>query len=459
MSRDALHSMLEASSVAIVGASTRAGSLGWHALNELRHGGFEGRIYPVNPKYDDVDGLACYASIADVPEAVDLVVLGVANSRQAEQARAAADAGVRSLVIFASLYDEGDRRTETKDHVAEIARDAGMAVCGGNCMGFLNVERRVWATGFSTTDLEPGGISFISHSGSAFVAFAFSRRGLRFNLLVSPGQELTTTLADYLAYAVEQASTRAVGLLIEQIRDVPRFEEAMAVARSRDIPVVALKVGRVERAKPLITAHSGADAGEDEDYRELFERSGVIRVRTMQEMADTLELLAAGRFAPSGGLAAIHESGGERALLVDLAADRGIPWAEISTATRERLAAALDPGLEPVNPLDAWGAGIGQEDIFIECMRALLADDGVAALALAIDLVTEDDPEAGNIRVAKEIFASTQKPFMILANLPSAIEPRDAATLRAAGIPVLEEADAALAAIGHLFEYRDVRKR
>ena len=317
--------MLEARSIAIIGASVREGSLGWHVLDELRHGGFDGRIYPVNPRYDEVDGLPCFPSVADIPQAVDLAVLAVANSRQEEQARAAADAGAKSLVIFASLYDEGDRRTRTKDRVTAIAREAGLAMCGGNCMGFLNVERRVWATGFSTADLRPGGISLISHSGSAFVAFAFNRRGLRFNLLASPGQELTTTLADYFAYAVEQESTRAVGMLVEQIRDLDAFEAAAEVATARDIPVVALKIGRTERAKPLVTAHSGADAGDDDHYQALFDGLGILRVRTMQEMADTLELLVAGRRAPKGGLAAVHDSGGERALLVDLAADRKVP--------------------------------------------------------------------------------------------------------------------------------------
>jgi acyl-CoA synthetase (NDP forming) len=450
--------MLEARSAAVVGASVRPGSLGRQMVLELRRGGFSGPIYPVNPRYDAVEGIRCYPSLEALPSPVDVVLLGVANERQEEQARLAAAAEARSLVIFASLYDDDERTPTLKDRVAAVARDAGMAVCGGNCMGFLNVERGVWATGFAMPELEPGGISFISHSGSAFAAFAFNRRGLRFNLLASPGQELTTTAADYLGYAVGLESTRAVGLFLEEIRDPPRFGEALEAA-ARDVPVVALKVGRSGLSKRLVELHSRADAGEDAVYRAFFERHGVLRVRTLQEMADTLELLGARRWAAPGGLAAIHDSGGERALLVDLAEDHGVPLARLSPATEGRIQRALDPGLRADNPLDAWGTGLGQDEIFVECMHAFLSDSDVAGLAFAVDLTREDTPEEGYIRIAKEVFVATDKPVAVLSNLPSAIEPRDAASLRAAGIPVLEELEGGLEAFRHLLEYRDFRDR
>jgi acyl-CoA synthetase (NDP forming) len=449
--------MLEARSAAVVGASVRPGSLGRQMVLELRRGGFSGSIYPVNPRYEAVEGIRCYPSLEALPSPVDVVLLGVANERQEEQARLAAAAEARSLVIFASLYDDDERTPTLKDRVAAIARDAGMALCGGNCMGFLNVERGVWATGFAMPELEPGGISFISHSGSAFAAFAFNLRGLRFNLLASPGQELTTTAADYLRYAVGLESTRAVGLFLEEIRDPPRFREALDVAAARDVPVVALKVGKSGLSKRLVELHSRADAGEDEVYQAFFEQHGVLRVRTLQEMADTLELLGARRWAAPGGLAAIHDSGGERALLVDLAQDHDVPLAHFSPATEERIQRALDPGLRADNPLDAWGTGLGQEGIFVECMHALLSDPDVAGLAFAVDLTTEDTPEEGYIRIAKEVFVATDKPVAVLSNLPSAIEPRDAASLRGAGIPVLEELASGLEAFRHLLEYRDFK--
>jgi acyl-CoA synthetase (NDP forming) len=451
--------MLEASSVAVVGASVRVGTLGNQMLVELERGGFGGRLYPVNPKYGEIRGVRCYPGIADVPEPVDVAILGVANSRQQEQAEAAAAARARSLVIFASLYDGEQDEVPLKDRVAAVASEAGMGVCGGNCMGFLNVEKRVCATGFSMPSLEPGPICFISHSGSAFAAFAFNHRKLAFNLLASPGQELTTTAADYVDYALQLESTRAIGLFLEEIKDPTTFVRALDVAAQRDIPVVALKVGRTPLSQDLVYVHSRADAGDDEVYDALFERHGVLRVRTLAEMADTLELFTSQRRAPRGGLAAMHDSGGERALFVDLAADAGVRLAELAPETTDRLEATLDPGLAATNPVDAWGSGLGQEDIFIDCGRALVADGDTAALAFVIDVTTEDVPDEGHVRVAKETFGASDKPFAVVSNLSAAIDPRDAGALRAAGIPVLEDVATGLSAFRHLFRYRDARAR
>src|SRR2546428_8091290 len=141
--------MLEARSVAVVGASARQGSFGERMLLELTEGGFDGRIFPVNPKYDEVMGFRAYRSVAEIGEPVDLVLLGVSNALLEEQLQLAADAGAASAVIFASGYEEPREGAPLlTERLATIARDHGMALCGGNCMGFLNIERRLRACGF-----------------------------------------------------------------------------------------------------------------------------------------------------------------------------------------------------------------------------------------------------------------------------------------------------------------------
>jgi hypothetical protein len=138
-----------------------------------------------------------------------------------------------------------------------------MAFCGGNGMGFLNVDAGLFATGFSSPDgMVPGPVTFVSHSGSAFAALAFNDRAIRFNLLVSSGQEIVTTMADYVRYALERETTRVIALLLETVRDPAGLREAFTEADERGIPVIALKVGRTEGSKAMVTAHSGALAGE-----------------------------------------------------------------------------------------------------------------------------------------------------------------------------------------------------
>jgi acetate---CoA ligase (ADP-forming) len=453
--------MLEARSVAVVGASTRPGSPGRQMIHQLTAGGFDGEIYPVNPRYEEVLGLRCYPSVGEVPGSPDLVLLGVPNSALEEQLAAAADAGAGAAVIFASALDElaGVDGQSLIDRLGAIAGVAGMVVCGPNCMGFVDVERRLRALAFEEReDLEPGPVTWLSHSGSAFSALLHNDRGIRFNLAISTGLELTTTMADYLRHALDRPSTRVAALFLETVRDPAAFRSALAAAAERDVPVVALKVGREEATRRLIEAHSGALAGEDAAYEALFEAHGVIRVETLNELADTLELFAAGRRAGPGGLASIHDSGGERAHIVDVAARVGVRFADISDETRDRIAARLDPGLPAVNPLDAWGTGRDYEGIFADCMRALLDDPDTAALAFTVDLSGED-LEPGYMEVARDVFPATSRPMAVLTNLTSAVAPGAAASLRADGIPVLEGTATGLMAFRHLFEHRDAAAR
>ncbi|MDQ4005926.1 MAG: CoA-binding protein, partial [Actinomycetota bacterium] len=252
--------MLEARSVAVIGASDRTGSVGEQMLRQLLVGGFDGDVHPVNPRYGELVGRPCVPSIGDLPGPVDLALLGVPNAALEETLTQAAGAGARSAVIFASGHEESPEGIPTlTERLAGIARQAGMAVCGGNCMGFVNVERRLRALAFpERADLEPGGITLVSHSGSVFSAFLRNERGLRCNIAVSAGQELVTTVADYMAYALTLPSTRVLALFLETVRDPAGFREALDEAAHLDVPVVVLKVGREARAKELIQAHSGA---------------------------------------------------------------------------------------------------------------------------------------------------------------------------------------------------------
>ena len=457
--RTPLERMLEARSVAVIGASAREGTAGHQTLLELRKGGFDGDVYPVNPKYEELEGSRCYSEIGDVPGPVDLAVISLANSLLEETLSACAGAGVGSAVIYASGFEESREGVRPlTERLTAIARDAGMAVCGGNCMGFVNVERGLRATGWYEPErIDPGSIAFISHSGSAFAALLHNDRGLRFNVAISAGQEFVTTTADYLRYALGLESTRAVGLFIETIRDAAGFRAAMALAGERDVPIVALKVGREVLSRALVTSHSGALAGEDGAYEALFEADGVHRVETLDEMGDTLALFVAGRRAGPGALASIHDSGGERAMLVDAAATAGVPLASIAPETTDRIAGLLDPGLPAVNPLDFWGTGKDAFAVINGCERALLDDPGVAALAFAVDLTTDDDPKEGFIASFLEVWPETDKPMAMLSNFASGISRPDVERLHEAGAPVLEGTLTGLAAFRHLFEHRDRR--
>ncbi len=458
--RDALRRMLEARSVAVIGASAREGSVGHETMRELVElGRFDGAVYPVNPRYEELFGHRCHPSIAEVPEPVDLAIIALANAQLEDTLRACAERGVGSAVIYASAYEAPREGVPPlTERLARIAREAGMAICGANCMGFVNLERGLRATGWEEpADLTPGGITFVSHSGSAFAALLHNDRNLRFNLAVSSGQELVTTTADYLAYALELESTRAIGLFIETIRDPAGFREAMRVARERDVPVVVLKVGREAFTREMVAAHSGALAGEDGAYEALFEAEGIHRVESLDEMADTLALFVAGRRAGPGALATAHDSGGERAMMVDAAAAVGVPLATLTPESTARLAEILDEGLPPINPLDFWGTGRDAGTVITESLRTLVRDPHVAALAFAVDMVTDDADEEGYFSCFLKVWPETDKPMAMLSNFAGGISRKDVQRIYDAGAPALEGTLTGLAAFRHLFEHRDHR--
>jgi acyl-CoA synthetase (NDP forming) len=181
-------------------------------------------------------------------------------------------------------------------------------------------------------------------------------------------------------------------------------------------------------------------------------------VRDLDEMADTLELFAAGRRptspAGAGGIASVHDSGAERALVADLAATVGVRFASIGDATRARLATVLDPGLEPTNPLDVWSTGSQTEELFRQSMLALADDDEVAVVALAVDLVTEYDGDDSYPDAVLKVASSTDKPVVVLSNLGSAVDEPTATRIRAGGVPVLEGTRSGLLALRHLLQRR-----
>lgn len=447
--------MLEAESVAIVGASQRRTSVGNQSIRQLTGGGFGGRILPINPRYDQVEGIKCLDSLASAGP-VDLAVLALSNDQLEKSMQEAITNGARSVAIFASCFGEASDGQPLAARLSALAREAGVPVCGANGMGFVNLDRRLRVTGFHQPfNLVAGGVTFLTHSGSLFSAMLHNHRGIRFNLVVSTGSELVTRMDDYLAYSLSTGTTSVIGLFLETVRHTAGLSEALSAAATQDVPVVALKVGRTVRSQKAVATHSAALAGEYEAFAAFADAHAVHLVETMDEMADTLELFSQSRRAAPGGLGTVHDSGGERSLLIDIADRAGVPLAAISGETRDRLSEILDPGLEPDNPVDAWGTGRGAADVFSESLKALAMDPGVGVVAFCVDLTTEESPQDGYSLIPIEVAAATTKPVVVLGNLSSAIDPGEAGVLREAGVAVLAGTETGVRAIGHLLSHRD----
>ena len=297
--RPPLTAMLEARTVALVGASPRPGSLGERMVSEVTRSPSRPEVYLVNPRHEQIAGRPCHASLADLPGPVDLVLLGVPDPAVEEQLALAAHRGDRSAVLFGSAHElpgqpPGRRSGQPpglRARLAATARGAGMAVCGAGCMGFVNVAHGLRAVGYIEPDPLPAGpVALITHSGSVFSALLRTRRRLGFTVAVSSGQELVTTAAQYAEYALSLPGTGVLALVLEAVREPGRLRAVLATARERRIPVVMLTAGRSAGGRALVSAHSGALATADGGWEALAAAYGVHRVSDLAEMSDTLEL-------------------------------------------------------------------------------------------------------------------------------------------------------------------------
>ncbi|MBI2253894.1 MAG: acetate--CoA ligase family protein [Proteobacteria bacterium] len=453
-----LDRLLRPKSVALVGASPKEGSVGRGMITSTGMAGTPSKIYFVNPGYQEIDGQVCYPSLQALPETVDMAVLGIANARLEAALDEVIACGIGAVTIFASGYIENDTGPKLTERIATKARTAGVAVCGGNCMGFYHLDFGLRVCGFPPPDwIRKGNVAFITHSGSAFSALCHTDRRFGFSLAVSAGQELATNVADYLDFALDIPATKVVGLFLETVRDPAGFKAALAKAQRMAIPVVALKVGRTAESAALAVSHSGAVAGNHAAYRALFDRYGVIEVANMDELVNALHLFSAERKLAAGGLATMHDSGGLRELVLDLGIETGVPFASISEATRAKLAGRLEYGLEPINPLDAWGTGNDWAGIFEDCLQALVDDPDTALASLCVEARDGYYLSAGYADILRRVAARTTKPVFYTTNVGSNANLDVITKLAHDGVPVLSGVAPMLSVVGKAMAARDRR--
>ena len=452
-----LDPLLRPRSVAILGASSRLGSLGEWALRNLSLGGYQGNTYPVNPRHEELQGHRCFAAIADLPETPDLVVFAVGDQHLEAALDEAIAAGIPAAVIQSPLVIDNDSVPLLRDRVQGKIAKAGMLVCGANGMGYYNVRDHVWTCGFdSTAHQAPGNVALISHSGAGMSGIIDCEQRLRINIAVSAGNELSVTMDEYLDFVLDLPETRVVGLFVETARNPDGFLAALEKAAQRRIPVVALKVGRTEESARLTVSHSGAMAGDDATYEALFDRYGVQRARDQDEFTTMLIMFAELHPVGAGGLVTLHDSGGERQLLVDLAHDADVPLTALSEKTVKALQEVLDSELPAVNPLDAWSRG-GPDagEVMTRSLSLLMQDVGAALGAVIHNRAPDGKIYPSYVNYMQRARRETGKPVALVSARQGTGYDEAVVASTHAGYPVLDGVSQFLAGVHALFGYRD----
>ncbi|MBO9327730.1 CoA-binding protein [Achromobacter xylosoxidans] len=383
-----LSRLFDPRSIAIVGASATPGKIGAMPVTLLRQHGYEGRIIPVNPRADTIQGLAAAPSLDALDQDIDLAILAVPAAHAAQALQSARPGQLGAAVIFTSGYAEtGAAGAEQQQRLCRIARERGIRLLGPNCLGFMNVRRKVYAT-FSPAPangaVPAGGIAMVSQSG-AFGAYAYSmarERGLGLSHWISTGNEADIDVADCIEWLAHDADTRVIMAYMEGCRDGAKLRRALAAARAAGKPVVVTKIGRTQAGAQAAASHTAALAGDDAVYDALFRQYGALRARTIEEFFNLGYALDTWPRPPAGRRLGIFTiSGGVGALMADEAQDAGLALPEPAAAAQARLLAQV-PFASARNPVDVTGQAISEPGLLLATADDILADGRYDALAV-----------------------------------------------------------------------------
>jgi len=458
-----LQPLVNPASIALVGASENPGP-GLQVLENLRQLGYQGKVYPVNPRYREVWGRSCYPTLSALREAghtVDMVAIVLNRNLVLPVLEEAAYIGARAAWAFASGFAEADSEgRELQRQITELCRNSGILFCGPNCVGLMNPKDGVCTySAPAPREVVVGDIGMVAQSGYICIQVANANRGLGFSLICSAGNEAVVDATDYIGYMLEDPATRVIMAFIEEFR---RPERLPALAeRSKELakPIILIKVGRSEMAQRATAAHTGALAGSDDVQDALFKQLGLIRVEDLDEMFETAQLFSKlGTRLPKGnGVFATTLSGGVISLLGDLGESLDLRFPPWSEAGRARVAGLLPPYAPVENPLDAWGFG-KVEETYGGCLLAAAEEPEADLILVSQDIPAGMAPKqveqyAAVAEAAVSVFRNTNKPVVFLSNPSGGFDGKIRSILEQAGVALLQGSREGLKAISHFLSF------
>ncbi|MBI1734917.1 MAG: acetate--CoA ligase family protein [Candidatus Rokubacteria bacterium] len=459
----AVRRLLSPASIAIVGASDKVGPgfNAWRALEAMR---YPGRVYLVNPHRATLLGQSTFSTLAAIPDPIDAAFIAVPREAVVGAVREAAAKGAAGATVLSSGFGEaGPDGVRLERELAAIARDRSMAVCGPNCLGFLNLAASSGLWGTSLPDVLPrGGVGAVVQSGSVGIALLNAGRGLGLACLITSGNEAVTTAADYLDALVDDPGVTVVIAFLEQLRKPREFAAAARRAAALGKPVIVVKSGRSERGRQAVMAHTGAVAGPDEVVDAALRAAGVIRAGSLDEMIETAVLVSTARTRPTArGVAVVSPSGGEIALALDIAEPAGLELPPVPAAEPE-LARLLPEFAHAGNPLDLTWAGLYDPAIARRCVELLAAEPAVGSLVLLHDaprgLGEQQATRYANLlRAVAEGVTASGKPLTVVSNLAVDSHPAYEEVARSAGVPCLRGTQQGLFAVARFADWATAR--
>ncbi len=425
-----LKCLFEPQSIAVVGASRRPEAVGYAIMKNLVEGGFKGKIFPVNPKADEVLGVKCTPSSADLPANVDLAIFIIPGGAVPAELEACAKKGARAAIVISAGFREiGGEGVKLESEIKRIADQYGIALLGPNCLGLINNDTNVCMNAtFSGTIPKNGKIAFVSQSGALATALMDYARGENIGMskIISLGNKVDVTELEVLQFLRDDPNTEVIIMYLE---DIVNGNEFINTAReitgdlAKTKPILVIKSGRTAQGAKAASSHTGSLMGTDEVYDAVFAQSGVMRMDSAREMFDLASVFANQPLMNGNRVAIVTNAGGPGIMATDACVRAGLQMAVMSPATVAKLKEKLPPTANFSNPVDVIGDA--QHDRYDHALRCVMADpnvDGVMVL-LSPQAMTEAEATAKVIvDIAKEFDKTIVTCFMGHADVEAGIK-------------------------------------
>ncbi|UMZ74802.1 acetate--CoA ligase family protein [Natranaerofaba carboxydovora] len=414
-----LTALFNPKSIAVVGASQNLDSIGGRPLRYFKEHNFEGKVYPVNPKYDEMHGVKCYKSISDIEDQVDVALIIVNYKLVLPVLQECVQKGVKHAIVYSSGFSEaGEEGKKIQDQIQELAKESGMGILGPNCQGVVNLRTGNTSTFSASMEIRPlkqGNIGFVTQSGALGYSIFNSaqEKGVGFSAVVSTGNEADLESLDFLEYFIEDENTSAIMTYLEEVNDGKRFRELLERALKANKPVICLKVGSSEVGQKAAASHTASMVSSDTSYDTLFKQTGVIRVYSVEEMIDIAYLLEKINKMPKGdNLAIVTTSGGAGILLADRASDKDINVPSLGDKAQEEVEKYIPAFGSALNPVDVTAQVINEAENFKGVLNSLADAPEIDGIIVVISMIYG---EAGK-QMAKdtvEVFDKIDKPLTV----------------------------------------------
>ena len=362
--------ILRPKSVAVIGASDTPSRIGGRPIHSMKAMGYGGRIYPVNPRRETVQGIAAFPSIRDVPEPVDCALIAVPAAIAVDALRDCAETGVKSAVVFTSGFaEQGEDGERAQQAIAQIARDSGMRIVGPNCLGVFTLDE-AWFGTFTNApamiDRPPGPAGIVSQSGAygSHVLLVAQKRGVGANYWVTTGNECDVNVGEVIDFYAESPGVEIIVVYAEGIRDAARLRQALGKARDARKPVIFMKVGTTDVGARAAASHTASLAGSDAVYDALFRQYGVYRAGTTEELVDVAYACQYGSYPKGRRISLQTISGGVGVQMADDAVRYGLEVAPLPAPVQDKLKAMI-PFAGTNNPVDFTAQALNEPDLMV----------------------------------------------------------------------------------------------